>query len=352
VSLDARVVVHRDGFDLDVDLHVDDGEVVAVVGPNGAGKTTLLRAVAGLWPLDAGAVALDGRALADTATGVHVPTGERCVGVVFQDHRLFPHLSATDNVAFGPRARGVPLRTARSDARAWLERVGLADRADARPGELSGGQSQRVALARALATDPVALLLDEPLAALDVDTRTEVRRVLRHHLAGFTGPTLLVTHDPVEALTLADRLVVLEHGRVTQQGPPADVTAHPRSRWVAELVGLNLLRGVADGTLVHLDGGGQLRTADAAVGPVAVVVHPRAVAIHRHAPDGSPRNVLTGEVVDLDVRGDHVRVRVDGPVPLVAEVTPRAVADLDLGAGGTVYLAVKATELAVHPDDA
>lgn len=349
MSLEARVDVTLGPLHLDVEVEVADGEVVAVLGPNGAGKTTLLRAVAGLRHPTEGRIVLGGRTLVDTTAGVLVPSAERRVGVVFQDHLLFPHLTVLENVAFGPRSRGVPAASARETALARLEEVGLADRAPDRPRQLSGGQSQRVALARALATDPDVLLLDEPLAALDVDTRRHVRALLRRHLDAFDGPAVLVTHDPVEALTLADRLVVLEDGRVAQQGPPAEVTARPRSRWVAELVGLNLLRGTADGTLVHLDDGGRLHTADAATGRVAAVIHPRAVSVHRQPPGGSPRNVLDGEVVDLDVRGDHVRVRVTGEVPLVAEVTPAAVAELDLGAGGAVHLAVKATEVDVYP---
>ncbi|MTV26718.1 ABC transporter ATP-binding protein [Nitriliruptoraceae bacterium ZYF776] len=346
----AAVALSLGPLHLDVEVAVAAGEVVAVLGPNGAGKTTLLRLLAGLRTPDRGRVSLGDRVLADVAGSIHVPPADRRVGVVFQDHLLFPHLSVLENVAFGPRAVGVPAADARATARARLVEVGLSDRARDRPTQLSGGQAQRVALARALATDPDLLLLDEPLAALDVDTRRDVRALLRRHLAAFPGPAVVVTHDPVEALTLADRLVVLEGGRVTQDGPPAEVTARPRSRWVAELVGLNLLRGVADGTTIDVGHGVSLRSADPASGPVAVVVHPRAVAVHRRPPDGSPRNVLTGEVADLDVRGDHVRVRVDGPVPLVAEVTPDAVAALDLGAGGPVHLAVKATELRVHPE--
>jgi molybdate transport system ATP-binding protein len=241
-------------------------------------------------------------------------------------------------------------RLRRADAERWLDRVGAGTFGHRRPGELSGGQRQRVALARALAGTPRLLLLDEPFSSLDGPARAELRRLVRTLVDDTATPALLVTHDATEALTLADRLVVLEAGQVTQSGTPAEVAAHPRSRFAAELVGLNLLRGTAAGTLVALDGGGRLRTADPADGRVAVVVHPRAIAVHRHRPDGSPRNVLTGDVVDLDVRGDHVRVRVEGAVPLVAEVTPAAVRELDLGAGGTVHLAIKATEVQVHPD--
>jgi molybdate transport system ATP-binding protein len=272
------------------------------------------------------------------------------VGLVTQASSLLPHLTAERNVAMAVRDGDRSSR--RATARTWLARTGAGELAARRPTALSGGQQQRVALARALAGRPRLLLLDEPFSALDAPARTAARRLVRELVRDTDTPMLLVTHDPTEALTMADHLVVVEGGRVTQQGRPADVPAHPRSPFVAELVGLNLLRGRAEGTLVHLDGGGQLRTADAAQGSVAVTVHPRAIAIHRTPPDGSPRNVVRGEVVDLDVRGDHVRVRVEGLIPLVAEVTPSAVGELDLGAGGTVHLAVKATELTVLPDPA
>jgi molybdate transport system ATP-binding protein len=325
-----------------------DALFTVVVGPSGSGKTSTLRAIAGLDRLASGRIVVAGEVLADVAATVHLPARERRIGLVTQESTLLPHLTAVRNVALAGREGD--RRQRRATAERWLERVGADGFASRRPGELSGGQRQRVALARALAGQPQLLLLDEPFSALDGPARAELRRLVRTLVVDTSTPALLVTHDATEALTLADRLVVLEAGVVTQSGTPAEVAAHPRSRFAAELVGLNLLRGSADGTLVTLDGGGQLRTADPADGRVALVVHPRAVAVHRHRPDGSPRNVLTGEVVDLDVRGDHVRVRVDGPVPLVAEVTPAAVAELGLVAGGTVHLAVKATEVQVHPD--
>jgi molybdate transport system ATP-binding protein len=278
-----------------------------------------------------------------------VPTERRPIGFVFQDYLLFPHLSALENVAFGLRARGVPKTQARARAAAWLERVGLTDHVRARPKALSGGQAQRVALARAMVADPRLLLLDEPLAALDAATRAEVRRDLRRHLASFEGTRLLVTHDPLEAMTLADRLVVLEAGRVTQTGTAAQVSARPRSRYVAELVGVNLFRGRAAGTTVELSGGGVLIAADRHQGEVFAAVHPHAVALHRHAPEGTPRNVLAGDAEGLEVVGDRIRVRVAGDVPIVAEVTPAAAAELRLADGGRVWAAIKATEVAVYP---
>jgi molybdate transport system ATP-binding protein len=349
MSLEAEVGLTLGRLQLEVELAVGTGELVVLLGPNGAGKTTLLRALAGLVALDRGRVVVDGAVLEDTATGTWVPTERRPIGFVFQDYLLFPHLSALENVAFGLRARGLGRAEARRRAAAWLDRVGLAGHAGARPRALSGGQAQRVALARAMVSEPRLLLLDEPLAALDAATRTEVRRDLRRHLASFAGTRLLVTHDPLEAMALADRLVVLEGGRVTQTGSPAEVSERPRSGYAAELVGVNLYRGRADGGAVELAGGGRLIAAGDHHGEVFAAVHPRAVALHRRLPEGTPRNVLSGTADTVDVVGDRVRVRVAGPVPIVAEVTPAAAAELRLADGGPVWASVKATEITIYP---
>jgi molybdate transport system ATP-binding protein len=346
VSLNARIKVRHDGFELDVELDVDEGETVAVLGPNGAGKTTLLRALSGLVPI-VGRVQLAGEVLEDSAQRVRVPTERRHVGLVFQDHVLFPHLSVLDNVAFGLQAQHHT--DAKEVARGWLQRAGLEDRAGSMPRELSGGQAQRVALLRTLATEPRLLLLDEPLSALDVTIRAEVRRELSRQLASFRGVRLLVTHDPLEANALADRIVVLEHGQVVQSGTPAEVAARPRSRFVADLAGVNLLRGKASGDHIALAGGASIAAADAGEGDVFAVIHPRAVALFLSRPEGSARNVWQGETENLDLHGERVRVRVNGPVPLVAEVTPSAVRELHLHAGAPVWIAVKATEISVYP---
>jgi molybdate transport system ATP-binding protein len=346
VTLKARVKVIRDGFALDVQLDIDQGETVAVLGPNGAGKTTLLRALAGLLPVE-GRVELDGEVLEDSALHLRVPTEERHVGLVFQDHVLFPHLSVLDNVAFGLQAQHRP--DARRIASRWLERAGLGDKASSMPRELSGGQAQRVALLRTLATEPRLLLLDEPLSALDVTIRAEVRRELSSQLASFGGVRLLVTHDPLEAIALADRLVVLENGCVVQSGTPEEVTARPRSRFVADLAGVNLLRGKAHGDHIELAGGASVAASDAGQGDVFAVVHPRAVALYLARPEGTPRNVWQGVTEDIDLHGERVRVRVKSAVPLVAEVTPAAVRELRLHAGASVWVAVKATEISVYP---
>ena len=349
MSLDVAVSLKLGALDLEMEFAIDEGEVVALLGPNGAGKTTLLRVIAGLVPIDSGRIRLDGEILEDTTARRYVPTEERSIGVVFQDYLLFPHLSVLDNVAFGLRSRGTARREAEAQALRWLDRVGLERYAKSRPSSLSGGERQRVALARALAPDPRLLLLDEPLAALDVTTRAEMRRDLKRHLASFRGVRLMVTHDPLEAVTLADRLIVIEGGRHVQTGTPAEVTEHPRSKYVADLVGVNLLRGEADHGSVRLPGGLVVAATDALSGTVFAVIHPRAVAVHRERPQGSPRNVWPGHADGIELLGDRVRVRIDGEVPVVAEVTPAALAELDLGRGGNVWLSFKATDVVVYP---
>jgi molybdate transport system ATP-binding protein len=346
--LDARTVVVRDRFALDVHLQVHAGEVVALLGPNGAGKTTVLSCLAGLLPLDAGHVRLGDDVLDDPAQGVLVPPQARGVGVVFQDYLLFPHLSALDNVAFGLRSAGWARRDARREAAAWLERVQLGDQSASRPAALSGGQAQRVALARALAPGPRLLLLDEPLAALDAGARALVRAELRRHLRDFTGCTVLVTHDPLDAMVLADRVVVVEQGRVVQTGPPAQVARAPRTAYVAGLVGLNLYRGQARDGRVALDGGGELQSAGAPDGPVLLTFAPSAVSLHRTRPEGSARNAWAGRVSGVEHHGASVRVAVDARPAVLADVTTAAVAELDLVPGQEVWASVKATE--VHAD--
>ena len=351
MTLAGHVHVESGTFALDLDIGVDAGETVAIVGPNGAGKTTLVRALAGLRALSAGRIEIDGLVLDDPAAGIYLPPERRPIGMVFQEHRLFPHLSSLDNVAFGLRSRGMGRASAREEARVWLERVGLGPHAGARPVELSGGQAQRVALARALAIDPSVLLLDEPLAALDAATRSEVRRELRAHLATFPGMRLLVTHDPVDAAVLADRMLVIEGGRLVQSGTPAQVTARPRSPWAAEFAGTNLLVGTCstgDRNAIVIEGGGIVVTAEPApVGRVFVVVAPRAVSVHRLEPEGSPRNAWPARVRTLEPLGERVRVRVDGHPSIVSEVTSAAARALDLAEGVEVWVAVKATEVQV-----
>ena len=348
MSLKAAVVVRRNGFTLDLVLSVEDGEVVAILGPNGAGKTTLICALAGLVPLDDGVVVLNDVVLEDPQRRLRVPAARRPIGVVFQDGRLFPHLSAVDNVAFGLRARGVRRTEAIARARHWLQRAAVADVAESKPAALSGGQVQRVALARALAPEPSLLLLDEPLAGVDVGARAPLRREIGRELRAAGRTRLLVTHDPVDAMALADRLVIVEEGRVVQEGAPSDVRRHPRSRFAADLVGVNLFRGRAERGVVEVEGGGRIVAADAPDGEVFALIHPHTVALHRRLPEGTPRNTWPSRAEGVDLIGDRARVQVDGPIPLVAEVTRAAVEELHLAEGGEVWATVKATEVLVY----
>ncbi|MEU4926072.1 ABC transporter ATP-binding protein [Streptomyces yokosukanensis] len=343
-GLDAHLVVDRGSFRLDVTLTAAPGDVVALLGPNGAGKTTALRALAGLAPLTDGHLRLDGTALERT------PPESRPVGVVFQDYLLFPHLSALENVAFGPRCQGVPKAEARTQAAAWLDRMGLAAHAGAKPRRLSGGQAQRVALARALATRPRLLLLDEPLAALDARTRLDVRAQLRRHLAEFEAVAVLVTHDPLDAMVLADRLVVIEHGQVVQEGTPADIARRPRTDYIAHLVGLNLYRGQAQGHMVRLDTGPAITITEDLTGPVFVAFPPSAVTLFRDRPTGaSARNLWRCEVTGLETHGDQIRAALGGELPLAADLTTVAAAELELSPGAAVWATVKATQTHAYP---
>jgi molybdate transport system ATP-binding protein len=349
MSLSASIQVDRPAFTLDVTLAVGPAEVVTVLGPNGAGKSTLLAALAGLIRLGDGRIELDGRTLVDVGRGTYLPPQHRRVGLVLQDYLLFPHLSALENVAFGPRSRGTSRRLARAEAAQWLDRMGIGALAGRRPRELSGGQAQRVALARALAADPRLLLLDEPLAALDVGSRPAVRADLRRYLSSYDGCTLLVTHDPLEALVLGSRIVVIQDGQIVQQGTPDEVARHPRTAYVARLVGLNLLTGHASGQVADLGGGASVVLPHATTGQVHAVFAPTAVTLSLHRPDGSARNAWPGRVSDVERHGDLVRITVDGAVPILADITPLAVAELNLAPGTAVWAAVKATEVSAYP---
>ncbi|ANS63782.1 ABC transporter ATP-binding protein [Streptomyces lincolnensis] len=344
-GLNAHLVIDRTPtFRLDITLTATPGDVLALLGPNGAGKTTALRALAGLTPLTRGHLHLDGTDLHDT------PPEHRPVGVVFQDYLLFPHLTALDNVAFGPRCRGATKSEARAQAQDWLHRMGLKEHTTTKPRRLSGGQAQRVALARALATHPRLLLLDEPLAALDARTRLEVRAQLRRHLAEFEAVAVLVTHDPLDAMVLADRLVVIEHGRIVQEGTPADIARHPRTDYIAQLVGLNLYKGQADGHTVRLDAGPAITTTEDLTGQVFVAFPPSAVTLHRDRPTGSSaRNLWHCEVAGLETHGDQIRADLTGELPLAADLTTVAAAELDLHPGAPVWATVKATQTHAYP---
>ena len=346
MTLRAGFGLRRGSLSISLNLEAEPGTVLALLGPNGAGKTTVLRALAGLQAIESGEVRLGATVLDAPAGRLHVPPEERSIGFVFQDHLLFPHLSVLENVASGLRFRG--RREARQAAERWLERLGLLDQAAHRPRQLSGGQAQRVALARALAPGPALLLLDEPLASLDASVKVAVRRDLKHHLAEFGGVTVLVTHDPLDAALLAAKVLVIENGRAVQGGTLAEITAQPRSPYVADLVGVNLWRGTARGGSI-VAGSFEISAAHATDGEVFALVRPRSVSVYLERPHGSPRNVWRGVVGSMDVTGDRVRVRVESPVPVVAEITPAALADLGLAGGEEVWVSFKASEVETYP---
>ncbi|SDE79584.1 sulfate/molybdate ABC transporter ATP-binding protein [Pseudonocardia oroxyli] len=360
MSLDLAVRLDRGSFSLEVAVAAEPGEVLAVLGPNGAGKSTLLGVLSGLLRPDAGHVRVGGRTVTDVEAGVFVPPHRRGVGLLAQQALLFPHMTAAANVAFGPRAHGVPRREAEDRARALLADVlpdvpGLADR---RPAQLSGGQQQRVALARAIAPDPELLLLDEPLAALDIDAAPAMRALLRRMIREGKQTAVLVTHSALDALVLADRVVVLGRGRVVEQGPTREVLGRPRSAFTARIAGLDLIPGTWRAGMLHAGDrmvAGMAESVDEG-GSAVAVFPPSAVAVHVEEPTGSPRNVLPVRLASIEPRGDVVRLRA-APRPggpdwldgLAADVTPAAVADLAVEPGADLWFAVKATEVQVHP---
>jgi molybdate transport system ATP-binding protein len=354
MNLSADIRASGGDVSLEVSLRIGSGETVALLGPNGSGKTTLLRVMAGLHVLDAGRVTLGRDVWEDTAAGKRLHPRERGVGMMFQDLALFPHMSALDNVAYPLRTR-IARSPARRRATKMMQERGIGHLAPRSPARLSGGERQAVALARALIAEPRVLLLDEPLSALDVRNRASARRDLRSILQAFTGTRILVTHDPLEAGALADRILVLEGGRIVQEGTLGDIGTRPRSQFVAAVAGVNLLRG----RVVRRAGMTFLETSEGKLAIVAeeieegadalATVHPHAIALSRKEPHGSVRNALRVVVAEVDVFGERVRVRLDSRPPLIAEITDAACDELHLRAGEELWASLKATEIDVYP---
>ncbi|GAA2246732.1 ABC transporter ATP-binding protein [Herbiconiux moechotypicola] len=352
MSLEFAATVAERGFE--VRLTVGAGETVAVLGPNGAGKSTLLNLIAGLLRPDTGEAVLGERTLFSLGAGGRrswSPPHQRGVSMLAQEALLFPHLTAAENVAFGPRSKGVAGGAARTLAETWLDRVDAAALADRKPAQLSGGQAQRVAVARALASDPSLLLLDEPMAALDVSAAPALRRTLREVLADRAA--LIVTHDVLDAYTLADRVIVLQGGRVVDQGPTRAVLDSPTTPFTAGLAGLNLLTGIAvDAESVRTDSGHVVRVrpteAFGSGARVGVAVRPVSVSVTGEDPGapGEGMNALSVTVTDLEPRGDLVRVRGD---ELSADLPPAALAALDLAPGSRVWFVFARSETAAYP---
>lgn len=338
--LRCRFDFRREAFTLSVQLDVEETGVVAVVGPNGAGKSTLLRILAGLETPEAGSIRVGETSWLDVPGRVDLRPEDRDVGYMPQGGLLFPHLSVRQNIEFG-RKSGQP-----DAAGEWMDRLGLVHLADERPTRLSGGQTQLVAFARAQVRRPAVLLLDEPLAFVDVGNRAAIRRILRRELRARPGYRIFVTHDPVEAAALADRIVVLDRGRIVQEGTIDELRSRPRSTYVAELVGVNFFRGVSQRGIIELDSGGRMVAASAPDGPVVATIHPRAVSLYREQPSGSPRNVWMAPIVAIEPSLEQVRMELGGTIPIVAEVT-RAGAS-QFREGDDVWVAVKASEVQAH----
>jgi molybdate transport system ATP-binding protein len=351
-GLEAAIRLRRGALDLAAAIRVSPGETLALVGPSGAGKSTCLAVLAGLLPPDEGRVSVDGAVWLDTRAGLDLPPERRRAGLLFQDYALFPHLTARENVAYGPRARGTPAETARERAGAWLRRLGVGADADRRPAALSGGQRQRVALARTLAAEPRLLLLDEPFASLDVRTRSVVRGELRALLEEARLPVVLVAHDPVDAFALAHRVAVLEEGRVTQEGTHAELAAAPRTPFVADLAGLNVYAVVVDaghGLKAARAEGLELHVlADDVSGAGFAAFAPADVLLSAAPLTASARNSWGGHVRALLPLPDRVRVTVEAGATLTAEVTREAAATLALAPGRPVWASVKATSIRVY----
>jgi molybdate transport system ATP-binding protein len=338
-TLTTRFELPLRSFVLKLALEVEG--TVALVGPSGAGKTSVLRAVAGLVKPPSGRIALDADVWLDSATGLFRKPDERRVGLVFQEYALFPHMTVRENVAYAGKSRADEL----------LERFRISHIAKARPNELSGGERQRVALARALARDPGVLLLDEPLSALDANTKIAVRGELQELLREFGLPTLLVTHDYEDAVSLADKVGVLVDGSLRQLASPQELVAHPADGFVASFTGANLLHGTAsrrgdDLTQVELDGGEVVYSTDHADGPVGVVIYPWDVSVaHEHHADSS-MNAIEGPIRSVVHIGNRARLRIG---PITAEVTDASVARLGLVPGTRVVASFKATGTRLVP---
>jgi molybdate transport system ATP-binding protein len=354
VALQMQLRVRRGDFVLDAALQVRQGEILALLGPNGSGKSTLLGALAGLIPLESGTVRVAGRTISDTDRRVAVPPEHRGVGLLGQEPLLFPHLSAIDNVAFGRQSQGVRRPDARAEAVGWLSAVGLDGLGNRKSSQLSGGQQQRVAIARALAAQPRVLLLDEPLAAVDVPTASVLRQLLRERLAATGTAAIFVTHDVLDAIVVADRVAILQEGRIVETGPTQRVLGAPRTRFVAALAGVNLVTGVLerDGSLRTADGrrfsGRFLGDQPAPGATVSAVFRPAALRVTLAPGHAMESNSWNARVAALEPSSGGIRIRLAGDPDIVAEISPVDVAEQAINVGSDVRVSVAEADVALR----
>lgn len=339
-------------FELNISFSIEFGETLALIGPSGAGKTTILDLIVGFRQPDEGHIEVGGRVLFDSKQRINLPPEKRHLGYVFQDYALFPHLTVLQNVEYGMRARGMARDEIARRATETLRMLGIAHLAGVLPKRISGGESQRVALARALAAGGQVLLLDEPLAALDAQTRQMARGDLRKIIRSVRVAAVFVTHDYVDALAFGDRICVIDRGQVIQVGSQEDLLLRPKTKFVAEFMGVNFIHGVAestgDGRSRVLVNGVEVTTALQDPGEVFLAFSPSDVTLSSDRPSGSAQNVFPACVTGLLQLGGRIRVDLDAGFPLIAEVTPTSVARLKLQVGSRVYASVKATAIETY----
>ncbi|MCC6442146.1 MAG: ABC transporter ATP-binding protein [Armatimonadetes bacterium] len=340
-------------FALDVDFVQDRQQTLVLIGPSGCGKSTTLNAIAGTVPLDSGRIVLDDRVLYDRAARIDIAPNKREIGFVYQDFALFPHKTVFENIAYGLRCRKKSKAEIHNRVARLMETMQISHLAQARPQQLSGGQQQRVALARALAIDTHILLLDEPLGALDAQTRMSVRSELKRILKSFDVVSIIVTHDFVDALVLGDAIGVMEEGRILQLGSREELLLHPKSKFVADFTGVNFFQGQVvsrngDGWCHVRVGETHIHTPCTDAGRISLAFFPRDVTLHRDPPKGSAQNSLRGAVREILHLGDRIRVTIDSALPIVAEISDMALEDMELKEGDTIYAAFKATAIKTY----
>ena len=336
--LDARVILNRDSLTLDVELQLQHGEVIAVLGPNGAGKTSLLHALLGWLELESGWIMVDGEVIDSPDTDSYVPPQHRPFGMVFQDGLLFPHMSVEKNILFGA-GKDFNLKP-------LAESLQASELLAKFPSELSAGERQRAAIARSLAARPKVLFLDEPFSALDIQGKRRGRSLLKEALAIEVSGCLMVTHDLVDAFTLADRVMVIEEGKLTQLDVPDRIRSRPGSEWIADLVGWNYYEGIGEGSVVTLPHGTTIFTAqDDLDGPTSISINPASVSIFKSQPSGSPRNSWLSSIQNIEILDGRARVSLVGEIDICADITTVAANELRQSISSEVWVSVKATEV-------